>query len=61
MKGIIDFFVSVKSELDKVTWPNRQEVIRLTLIVLIVTLAVGVYTSLLDFGFVKGLEAFITK
>ena len=36
------------SELKKVTWPTRQTVINLTLIVLAVSIAVGIYIAILD-------------
>ena len=36
------------SELKKVAWPTRQTVINLTLIVLAVSIAVGIYIAVLD-------------
>ena len=36
------------SELNKVAWPTRQTVINLTLIVLAVSVAVGIYIAVLD-------------
>ena len=36
------------SELNKVAWPTRQTVINLTLIVLAVSVAVGIYIAILD-------------
>lgn len=36
------------SELKKVSWPTRQTVINLTLIVLAVSIAVGIYIAILD-------------
>lgn len=35
--GIINYLREVKQELDKVTWPTREDTIRLTYVVLIVT------------------------
>ena len=61
MKGIIGFFGEVKSELTKVTWPTRTEVIRLTLIVLAVSAIIGVYVGSLDYVFTRVLAAVITK
>lgn len=52
--GIATYFREVRDELDKVTWPTREETIRLTRIVLIVTIvasivlgALGVFMSYL--------------
>jgi preprotein translocase subunit SecE len=44
------------SELKKVSWPTRQETVNLTVIVFLVSLVVGLFISLFDFIFVKGLD-----
>ena len=61
MKGIIGFFGEVKSELTKVTWPTRNEVIRLTLIVFAVSAIIGVYVGGLDYIFTTILAKVLTK
>jgi len=43
----------VFAELKKVTWPSRQEAIRLSLIVIAVCVAVGIVLGLLDYGFTE--------
>jgi preprotein translocase subunit SecE len=40
-------------ELRKVVWPTRKEALRLTWIVCIVIVVMGVVLGLLDFGFTK--------
>lgn len=45
------FLGEVKSELDKVTWPDSAHVIRLTSIVIIISLIAGVYLGGADFLF----------
>ena len=42
-KNPVGFLKEVKVELTKVTWPTRQEVMRLTVIVVAVSVAVGIY------------------
>ena len=42
-----------RDELKKVVWPTRQETIRLTLVVIIISLIVGIFLGGLDFVFVK--------
>ena len=49
----ITFFGEVRDELKKVVWPTRQEVIRLTMVVIVVSLAVGVFLGGLDFIFTR--------
>ncbi|MBI4089448.1 MAG: preprotein translocase subunit SecE [Candidatus Levybacteria bacterium] len=43
-------------ELKKVVWPSKQEVTRLTLVVIIISLIVGVFLGGLDFVFTKIME-----
>ena len=45
------------AELKKVTWPTRETVIRLTLLVIAVSVAVGIYIALLDRFFNTLLDA----
>lgn len=47
----ITFLKEVKDELQKVVWPSRDEVIRLTTIVLLVSLLVGLFLGGLDYVF----------
>ena len=40
---IINFFKDVAKEMDKVTWPSREELMESTKIVIIVTLIIAVF------------------
>lgn len=42
------FLKEVKSELLKVNWPSRQEVIKLTVIVIVISTVIGVYIGGMD-------------
>jgi preprotein translocase SecE subunit len=48
--GIRQYLVEAWSELKKVAWPTRQTVTNLTLIVIAVSVAVGIYIAVLDTG-----------
>lgn len=61
MKSVINFFGEVKSELSKVTWPSRSEVIKLTLIVFLVSGFIGAYVGGLDYLFTTILAKVVTK
>lgn len=50
------FLSETRSELKKVTWPTRQEVIRLTGVVIAVSVIVGVFIGGLDFVFTELLQ-----
>ncbi|PIU37393.1 preprotein translocase subunit SecE [Candidatus Roizmanbacteria bacterium CG_4_8_14_3_um_filter_34_9] len=55
-----NFATDVVNELKKVTWPTKAETIRLTMIVIIVSLIIGTYVGIIDILLAKGLE-FVTK
>ena len=49
----VGFFVEVVSELRKVTWPTRQETTRLTMLVLVVSVTIGVFLGIIDIAFAR--------
>lgn len=55
-----NFFNNITDELKKVSWPTRQETIKLTSIVIIVSLIIGLYVGIIDVLLAKGLQ-FITQ
>ena len=61
MRTTVDFLKDVRLELSKVVWPKREEVIKLTLTIIIISTIVGVYLGALDFGFTKLLEVLISR
>ncbi len=46
----------IASELRKVVWPSRQETIRLTIMVIAVSVAVGVVLAIVDTAFTQLLK-----
>ncbi len=50
------FLRETYSELKLVVWPTRKDVIRLTLIVIILSVLVGLYIGGVDFIFAKTME-----
>lgn len=55
----VKFLSEVKAELYKVTWPTKSQVIRLTGVVIIISLIVGLFIGVLDFIFTKLIELII--
>lgn len=49
-------FDGLVGELKKVTWPTRQETIRLTVVVLLISLIIGAYVGIIDILLAKVLE-----
>jgi len=54
------FAQGVVEELKKVSWPTRKETVRLTTIVIVVSLIIGFYIGIIDILLTKGLEV-VTK
>ena len=52
-KRIIRFFRDYKSEIKKIVWPGWKDVVKNTVIVLIMCLIIGVFIWLVDFGLGK--------
>ncbi len=50
------FANGIMEELKKVTWPTRKNTIRLTSIVLGISLIIGIYIGIIDVLLTKGLE-----
>ncbi|HZT42597.1 MAG TPA: preprotein translocase subunit SecE [Chthonomonadaceae bacterium] len=47
----LSYLQEVVTELKKTTWPTNQEATRLTLVVIAVLVALGIYMGALDWGF----------
>ena len=45
---ILQFFFDVKSEMKRVTWPSRQDVLRWSGVVVVALLFFGIFTAVLD-------------
>ncbi len=50
-KSRLSFFPEAIAELKKARWPTRQEVLRLSILVLIVCAVVGAMLGAFDYGF----------
>lgn len=61
MQTVVNYLSEVKLELSKVVWPKRDEVIRLTLVVIAISFIVGVYTGGIDFIFTKLLGVVVSR
>lgn len=54
------FAQGIIEELKKVTWPTRQETIRLTVVVIAISLIIAFYIGIIDVLLAKALEM-VTK
>lgn len=50
------FTGDIIEELKKVTWPGREETIRLTTVVIVISLIIALYIGIIDILLAHGLE-----
>jgi len=56
---VVNYVREVMSELRKVVWPTREETRRLTVMVIIIAGAVGVFLGAIDLGFTHLVNLFL--
>ena len=57
----VNFFKEVRDELKKVVWPSREEVIRLTSVVIIVSLGIGLFLGGIDLLLTKVIQLIVAR
>jgi preprotein translocase subunit SecE len=55
-----EYFVGVRSELQKVTWPTREDTRRLSIIVVIVLIIASIVLGLISYAFTRIFEVGLT-
>ncbi len=58
-KKAVKFFDGVKAEFKKISWPDKDSLIKQSVAVVIISLVVGAIIAVLDFGLQWGVD-FIT-
>ena len=59
MTSPILFLKEVRTELSKVVWPTRKQTMRLTVIVIAISVAVGFYIGALDILFITIVDSLL--
>jgi len=52
---LISFFKEVNAELHRVVWPSKEQVIRLTMSVIVISAITGAFLGALDYIFTSGM------
>lgn len=60
MSKITEYFKETKTELKHVIWPNRNQTIYYTLIVIILSILIAYLLGIFDFAFLQGLQKIIS-
>jgi preprotein translocase subunit SecE len=61
IEKIKTFFADARQEFRHVNWPTRAEAIRLTGVVILISIAVAIFLGAFDYLFSLGLRTFILK
>lgn len=61
IKSLIDYLRSARAELEKVSWPSRQETLRYSLLVVGVSAAMAAFFFALDFGLSKAVDLALNR
>lgn len=60
-KGPVVFLKEVRAELARVVWPTRDEIVKLTIVVIAVSLAIGIYIGGLDLVLTKVTDILVKR
>lgn len=58
---LIQYFIDSKAELKKVTWPTKQETMRGSMLVIVISIVTAVFLGLTDIFLNRGLEQLLLK
>ena len=61
LEKVREYFASVRAEVSRVSWPSRREIVTFTVLVIILTLALGIYLGLVDVVLQHLLRLLVTK
>ncbi len=59
MRQALEFLKEAKAELEKVSWPTKEQIIRNTLIVIGISVVTAVFLGTLDYVFSRLAERFL--
>ena len=61
LSALIDYLKSSRAELLKVTWPSREQTVRYSILVIVVSLAMAGFFAALDFGLSRGVQTLLLR
>jgi preprotein translocase subunit SecE len=61
LKRISRYLGEVQGELKKVTWPNKDTLIKMSIAVFVTSVIFGIYLTLIDVGFRKIIDKIISS
>lgn len=61
MQSIFTFLAEAKVELSRVNWPNRKQILRYTVLVIVISLVVAMFLGSLDLLFSALVEKYLIQ
>ena len=61
VQSTIEYIKSSKAELEKVSWPSRQDTIRYSALVIVISVVVAVFFAVLDFSLGKAVDGLLSR
>lgn len=61
MSSVLNFLKEAKVELLRVNWPSRQEIVRYTVLVIVISISVALFLGALDFLFSFLVEKYLLQ
>lgn len=61
MNQLIKYFRDTAAEFKQVSWPTQRQAAMYTVLVIVISVLVALFTNSFDFVFSKGIEAFINR
>ncbi|HLC95633.1 MAG TPA: preprotein translocase subunit SecE [Patescibacteria group bacterium] len=61
MRGVLAFLTEAKVELSRVNWPTRTLIVRYTVLVIVISIAVAIFLGGLDMLFSSLVEKFLIQ
>jgi preprotein translocase subunit SecE len=61
MSPLIKYFRDTAAELKQVTWPSQRQAALYTVLVIVISTFVAIFTGAFDFLFSRGVEQFINR
>ena len=61
MNWLISFFAEARAEFSKINWPTAQETIRMTTVVVVLSISIAAFLGAVDYGLLYVLNSYLLK
>ncbi|MSR73443.1 MAG: preprotein translocase subunit SecE [Candidatus Pacebacteria bacterium] len=61
MNRLISFFTEARAEFDKINWPTAKETIRMTVVVVVLSIGIAAFLGAVDYGLLYALNNYLLQ